>query len=334
MSEPSVSIIVPVADGGATFVDCLAALARLNPPPHELIVVDDGSADGSAERAGAAEARVVRMARRAGPAAARNRGASTATGEVILFVDADVLVRPDTVSHVQRAMTDRAVTGMIGSYDAEPTAPGLVSQYKNLVHRYVHQTSGPDAFTFWGACGAVRREAFLALGGFDERYVAPSIEDIELGYRLCRAGHRIRLDPTLEVTHAKRWTLTSWIHTDVFLRAMPWSELLLREGRLDDGLNLRVATRVCIMLAWTALVAMPATVAVDGAWRVASVAAVCLVLLDLPLWRYFARLRGMWFTLRVAPLHWLYYVYSGAAFALAATRHVASTGARRVEPAA
>ena len=267
MSELSVSIVVPVANGGTTFADCLAALCRLAPPPNELIVVDDGSTDGSAERAIAAGARVIRMARRAGPAAARNRGAAAAAGDVILFVDADVLVAPDTLARVRDVMTDRSLTAVIGSYDSRPTAPGLVSQYKNLIHRFVHQTSGPDAFTFWCACGAIRREVFLSVGGFDERYVDPSIEDIELGYRLRHAGYRIRLEPTLEVTHAKRWTLTSWLRTDIVARAVPWSDLLLREGRLHNGLNLRIATRVCVLLAWIALVAAIASVAADGAWR-------------------------------------------------------------------
>jgi GT2 family glycosyltransferase len=333
MSELSISIVVPVANGGTAFAECLAALSRLAPQPHEVIVVDDGSTDGSAERADAAGVRVIRMARRAGPAAARNRGAAAASGDVILFVDADVLVAADTVLRVREVMTDRSLAAVIGSYDSRPTAPGIVSQYKNLIHRFVHQTSGPDAFTFWGACGAIRHDVFLSVGGFDERYVDASIEDIELGYRLCRAGYRIRLEPTLEVTHAKRWTLMSWLRTDIVARAVPWTDLLLREGRLHNALNLRMATRMSVVLAWTVLVAAVASVAVDGAGGVAVVGAILLALADLELWRYFIRLRGVWFTLRAAPLHWLYYLYSGAAFAFAAMRHVASGRARGVEPA-
>ena len=126
----------------------------------------------------------------------------------------------------------------------------------------------------------------------------------------------------------------SWLRTDIVARAVPWSDLLLREGRLHDELNLRIATRVCVLLAW---------IAARGCDRqrrrstapgvVAAVGAILLTLADLRLWRYFIRLRGVWFTLRAAPLHWLYYLYSGAAFAFAAMRHVASGRARRVEPA-
>jgi GT2 family glycosyltransferase len=333
MSELSISMIVPVANGGATFDDCLSAISRLVPPPQELIVVDDESTDGSGARAHAAGGLVIRMARRAGPGAARNRGAAAATGDVLLFVDADVLVAPDTVARVRNVLADQSLAAVIGSYDSRPTAPGLISQYKNLVHRFVHQTSNPEALTFWGACGAIRRDAFHSVGGFDERYVDPSIEDIELGYRLRRAGHRIRLEGTLEVTHAKRWTLRSWLRSDIVARAMPWSALLLREGRLEDGLNLRMATRVCVALAWTALIAAIVSIPVDGAGLVAAVAAVLLAFADLRLWRYFIELRGVWFTLRAAPLHWLYYLYSGAAFAIVAMRHVASRRARGVEPA-
>ena len=105
-------------------------------------------------------------------------------------------------------MSVRAHTGgspaVFGSYDDAPAAAGLVARYKNLYHHYVHQRSGASAQSFWAGCGAVRRSAFLAVGGFDEeRYPRPSIEDIELGYRLTDAGYRIRFRPDLMVKHLK-----------------------------------------------------------------------------------------------------------------------------------
>jgi GT2 family glycosyltransferase len=90
--------------------------------------------------------------------------------------------------------------------------------------------------TFWTGCGAVRRSWFERLGGFSRRYTEPSIEDVEFGYRLTAAGGIIWLDPTAQVTHLKPWTLGSMVKTDLWKRAVPWSQLL-REHPLPGGLN-------------------------------------------------------------------------------------------------
>jgi hypothetical protein len=139
-----------------------------------------------------------------------------ADGTVLLFVDADVVVAPGTVSHVAAAFAgDAGLAACFGSYDDRPRAPGLVSRYRNLLHHFVHQDGNAEAATFWAGLGAVRRTIFLDVGGFDAaRFPRPSIEDIELGYRLRRAGHRILLDKGLQGTHLKRWGLVSMIRTD------------------------------------------------------------------------------------------------------------------------
>jgi len=335
VTEPGISVIVPVRDGGEAFARCLAGLTALDPAPLEVLVVDDGSRDPSADEARGAGLRVMTVPTPRGPAAARNLGARHARGDVLFFVDADVVVRPDAVARVARALEDRGVAAVIGSYDATPGATNFLSQYKNLAHRYWHQIARTDGFTFWGACGAIRTSAFHAVSGFDERYTAPSIEDIELGYRLRRAGLRIRVDPTLEVTHLKRWTAASLIRTDFAARALPWSELILREGRIDDDLNLR--TRARMGVAGTCLLMLCVVLAhwiPEAAWTAAALMA-ALLLLDLPLWRYFARLRGVAFAAAAVPWQWLQYACSGAAFGLAAARHLLKgPRARRMERAA
>ena len=105
-----------------------------------------------------------------------------------------------------------------------------MSQYRNLLHHYVHQRGQIEASTFWGACGAIRRSVFEEVGGFDEERYPRCIEDIELGYRLRRAGHRIVLDKNLQGTHLKKWTLWSVIRTDVCCRAMPGRVSFSRRG--------------------------------------------------------------------------------------------------------
>ena len=146
-------------------------------------MVEDGAPDAAPPAYGP-DVRVLRLAERRGPAAARNRGAAIARGDVLLFVDADVVVPETAVATVQACLNDPALAAVIGSYDRTPAAPNFVSQFKNLAHRFVHQQASEEGTTFWGACGAIRRTTFLALGGFDERFDVPSIEDIELGMRL------------------------------------------------------------------------------------------------------------------------------------------------------
>src|SRR6185503_8954621 len=101
-ASPDVSVIVPVRRCGDTFVACVNSLALLAPPPLEIIVVDDGSTDDAGSRARACGARVVRMPAPSGPAAARNRGAREARGEILLFLDADVAAPPGIAGRVGR----------------------------------------------------------------------------------------------------------------------------------------------------------------------------------------------------------------------------------------
>ncbi len=323
MIHSTVTVIVPVADGGDAFAVTLASLKALDPAPLEIIVVGDGSSDGSLARARVAGATVIETASRRGPAAARNLGARDAAGDVLFFVDADVAVRPDAIARVTSVLSDPTLAAVIGSYDAAPTAPGFLSQYRNLAHRYCHQTARPDGFTFWGACGAIRRSAFEGVHGFDERYTAPSIEDIELGYRLKAAGHRIRVDSALEVTHLKRWTPLALIRTDFACRALPWSELILREGHFDDDLNLQVRARIAVAGVWLVLLLLATSVAADStaAGLAALATAAGLLTLDAGLWRYLATLRGPVFAAAAIPWQWLQYASSGLAFGIAAFRH-------------
>ncbi len=323
MAEMTVSVIVPVYNGGPDFARCLESLRALSPAPAEIIVIDDGSTDGSDCAAQHPAVTLLRTGRRLGPAAARNLGARAARGDLLFFVDADVTVPQaalDIVLHVFREAPE--VDAVIGSYDDAPAVSHLLSQYKNLLHHYVHQQSADEGFTFWGACGVIRRDVFLELGGFDERYRQPSIEDIELGYRLREAGRRIRVCKHLQVTHCKEWDAVSLFMTDVFQRAVPWSQLILRAGRIENGLNITRASRARVALAC----ALP-TLAVaawwwPGALALVAVVAIVLLALDAPVLRYFQKKRGLWFAVRTVPWHWFSHVYSGAAFAAMFVQHL------------
>ncbi len=249
----SISIVIPAYNAGHNLEQCLDAIERLTTPPDEVIVIDDGSTDGSIQRAVARGIRVDRTRGRQGPAAARNIGAGVATGDIIFFLDSDVCVHPDSIDRVMTALADPAVDAVIGSYDDDPSSPDFLSQYKNLMHCFVHQTARSEASTFWSGCGAIRRQAFLELSGFDDSYKRPAIEDIELGYRLRQARRRIVLDRDLRARHLKKWTFWALVKTDVLDRGMPWTELILRDHRMPDDLNIQISQRVSIALVYLIL---------------------------------------------------------------------------------
>jgi GT2 family glycosyltransferase len=315
------SIIVPAYNSPRELAECLAALRADAAPGTELIVVDDASTDETPDVAKAAGATVIRLVRNGGPGAARNHGVAHADGDVILFVDADVVVAPGAVGRVARAFAeDPRLAALFGSYDDRPRAPGLVSRYRNLLHHFVHHTGRAEASTFWAGLGAVRREAFVAVGGFDAvRFPRPSIEDIELGARLRRAGRRIRLDPTVQGTHLKRWTLGSMVQVDITRRALPWARLIVETAHTPTDLNLRPSQRVTAILAGLAVLALALTPLRPAlALGVALGALAGVAVLNRRFYALLWRRGGLPLLAAGFPLHVLYFLYSAATFVFAA----------------
>jgi glycosyltransferase involved in cell wall biosynthesis len=321
--QPFVSIIVPAYNAREHLDRCLDALVASSYASREIIVVDDGSTDGTPELARAKGVTVIERTRQAGPGAARNEGAVKATGDVLLFIDADVLVTEETVAHVAKRFEENPdVDALFGSYDDTPSEGNFLSQYKNLSHHYVHQQSGEDAVTFWAGCGAVRKEVFDRAAGFDqERYPVPSIEDIELGYRMKEMGCRILLDKALQVKHLKRWTLPSLLRADILHRAVPWSMLIVERDQVVNDLNLQGRSKASACLAGLLLVTLGLALFRAESLYGAALLVVILVVLNLDFYRFLFHRRGLFFSVLSFFMHMLYYLYSGLAFVLCWTVH-------------
>jgi len=326
-SNPSISIIIAFRNASKYLPACLQAVAAARRPEDELVLVDDGSTDESAEIARQFEGNLVSLARSHGPAFARNRGAEKAAGWILFFIDADVLCHSDTLSRIEKIFTeDGGLAAAIGSYDADPPARNFISRYKNLTHHYVHQNSAAEASTFWTGCGAIRKEVFLDLGGFDESYARPSIEDIELGYRLRARGFRIVMRRDLVVTHAKEWTLGSLLRSDIVDRAIPWTILQLSYGRLLNDLNVSRVHRASSLLTCACLLLCICGIFMPILFPVAAALMVPVVYWNRKLYYFYLRRDGLAFAFGAAAMHWLYYCYSVAAFALGTTAFLCGAG--------
>lgn len=324
VKHPALSVIVPVRDGEHFLRQSLTALRSSDLPPGEweLIVVDDSSRDRSAEVAAGYADTVLRLVNGPGGAAfARNRGAEVARGSVLVFVDADVCVHPDALRSMTKVFEhESGVSAVFGAYDLAPAAGGLTSQYRNLLHRYIHQRDAGDAVTFWAGCGAIRADVFDRCGGFDESPSLVAVEDIELGYRMSARGYRIVLRPEIQGKHLKRWTLRSMIVTDVRDRGVPWMRLLINQKRRPAAaLNLRVSEQICTVLVALACLALVLWLWTGAEpWLVVAAAAITTMLvINGPLLAWLARQRSWGFALGAVPFRLLYYALNAVSVCLA-----------------
>jgi glycosyltransferase involved in cell wall biosynthesis len=311
-----ISVIVPVHSGAAVLPRSLGALVASSLPRDrwELIVVDDASADDSAMIAAEYADTVVRLSGSPrGPAYARNRGCEVSTGDILVFVDADVCVHHDVLERFRELfLREPQLSAAFGSYDANPPAFGLVSQFRNLLHHHVHQSHPGEAETFWAGCGAVRREAIFGVHLFDEwHYSRPQIEDIDIGRRLRLRGGRILLRPEIQCTHLKRWSLFGMIATDLTGRGIPWTRVLLQERSLGrfHSLNLTRRERFSAMGVTLGMLLVVLAVLL-GLWRLLPLAIVplgALLVTHHTFYRLLLR-RGIVLALVGVPLHVIYYL--------------------------
>ena len=295
----TLTVVIPATDARSTLDRVVTAVRRAADGPEELIVVDQPP--------------------ELGPAAARNLGARRASGDVIVFVDADVEVHEDAFARIRAAYADDAdLAAVFGSYDDNPEGGGVVSDFRNLLHHHVHQNGAGAATTFWAGLGAIRRDVFLEVGGFDEtRFRLPSVEDIELGMRLHVCGRRVLLDPAVQGKHLKVWTFATMIRTDLLRRGVPWLRLVLEKRPGATALNLgwshRIGTGASVLLV--------VGLARRKVWLVGGTLALLLAI-DRPFYQLLLRRRGPRFAAAAMPLHLIHRLTAAAAVPIALTGHL------------
>lgn len=258
----SVSVTVPVLNAARTLTVCLAALERLQPAPAEILLVDNGSTDGSLQllrafaRGRAAERAQVLEEPRRGAAAARNAGIRGAKGEVIAFTDADCAPDPAWLRHLTVPFVDPTVGAVAGRVVAAPAASTLelfsalyTLQLPARPARRRHWMPWEGGYPT--ANFAIRRALAQELEGFDES-VGIYGEDYDLCARLYALGTEIVYVPEARVAHQHRTTLAGLLRQAFgFGRSHPY--LLRRHAR--RGLWLEIPGKAvrwegCPLPAW------------------------------------------------------------------------------------
>ena len=331
MSNPSVAVIIPAYNARATLPACLDAINSMSRKPDEILLFSDGSTDETDDIARAAGATVIRNdGKPKGPAHGRNEAAKVAKSDLLLFVDADVVISPTAMELLVSDMLANDAKAAFGSYDDKPDSQRVTSLYANLRHHFVHQNSAREATTFWSGLGLVDRKLFLDSGGFDAvMFAHPSIEDIELGTRIIQAGHRIRLVPEALCKHWKDWSLWRVWHTDVVRRAHPWSCLIADGKTLGADLNVTRTEQFKSVVAMTAAVLLVLALAsgiigiftdmalpAGALWLGSALAFALYIWLNRRFFGFLAKLLSPLRTMIAMAMHWCYHIYAPVTYVL------------------
>ncbi|MCX7670705.1 MAG: glycosyltransferase [Anaerolineae bacterium] len=309
---PRVTVVVPAFNAAATLPTCLRALAEQDYPHehYEVIVVDDGSTDETAALARAAGVRVISQPNR-GPAAARNAGIAAATGEIIVFTDADCAPLADWIRQMVAPLADGEIAGVKGSYRTQQRETVARLAQCEFEERYDRLARRPTIDFVDSYAAALRADVLRRAGGFDPAFPHANNEDVDLSYRLARLGYRFVFNRQAVVYHRH---VASWRgYFRLKIRRGYWRIMALK---MHPGKALRDSYTPQLLKLQVLLVAAAAGATLMGfVWRggllIAAGALVALLLSALPF------LRTVWRRERAVTL-WAvpFVVVRAAAFAL------------------
>ncbi|MFA5157118.1 MAG: glycosyltransferase family 2 protein [Candidatus Omnitrophota bacterium] len=232
-----ISIVIPVYNGQKHLEDCLKHIFISTYKDYEIIIVDDCSSDASSQIADKGRFYrdvpffIIRLGQRQGPAAARNIASQNARGEILLFIDADIFIAPDTMQRVADFLgASNGADAITGLYSVQPAYTNFSSRYKNLYLRYKFANAAEFTCTANTALLAVRKVSFEKTGGFNPDML--TCEDFEFSQRFAAAGFNIYNDKGLEVVHSRYFSLPGLISDD-FIKAVNMAHLFLnRRGAI------------------------------------------------------------------------------------------------------
>ena len=207
------SVVIPARNAEHTLGRCLEAVFTSSSAPSEVLVVDDGSADRTAAIAETYGCRILKIFSASGPMEPRFAGARAARFPLLVFVDADVVVRRDTFAKIVRRFSDPSLHALTGLLSDGNRSGSFFSDYKNHYMRHVFLGRPAESSFLYGSLWAVRRGYMVYFRPITKPF-GSLVSDSETGFRLCRRGKRILLDHTIEVDHLKHYTLGSLLKND------------------------------------------------------------------------------------------------------------------------
>ena len=226
---PYISIIIPLYNAEKTLEKCLTAIFNSRYQNFEVLVVDDGSKDASIKIAESFSCKILKLTHNQGPSVARNWGAKNAKGDVLLFIDSDIVIKRDTLDLFVDSL--KSYPAVFGIYTQKPGTDELLTLYQNFyAHKSMKQTRDLTS-VLYSYCVAIEKKVFDEVGGFDQSWVRATFEDVEFGLRVTENGHQIYLNKNIEVVHHANFDLKRFAK-NYFFKSLDLSKFMFGRKKL------------------------------------------------------------------------------------------------------
>lgn len=312
-----ISVIIPVKDRIDVLARCLASIKQSDFSEFEVIVVDDCSREDCSDLVKAHGFKAVRLDQPSGAWSARNKGAELAEGDIFVFTDCDMIVPSDALQRIYHQFSRNHYSAISGVCGLKTSSNTLVTRYKNLWMHYSYVNSPENFDWFISGIGAIKREAFFNLKGFDPTfYTKTGGGDLEFGRRLAESGKKIFLDKGLQTQHLQKYTFWGLLRND-YNRSKGWFKLVVEKKMVPYVIRtLRIANiypafiiSVIVSLIFLfSLFLLP----FSKIFLISTFLSLLVYfILNYSLFRFFQREGGIGFLLKVIPLSLLDHLVSG-----------------------
>lgn len=322
MKESIFSVIIPVHNREKTIEETLDSVSSMNYKKYEIIIVDGGSTDRTVSkiRKFMRKNKNIRLyvERGSSKGGARNLGAKKARGEILIFVDSDVIIPKNTITLILNSFEkERDSIAVVGIFSSDCKPQNFVSKYKNLHMHYTLVELPKYIDTLVGALFAIKKDVFMKTGGFNEKL--PYVEDIEFGQRLSKMGYKIHLDKKLGVIHLRRFSFKGLLKND-FEGAVHWMWLLLKNFNAkkvikhkrftDKTINFILSVPISYLLLLSLIFSIQNPLSISGI--ISAILFILFLFLNFGFFRLVRKRNGLKFCLFSIPLRFINMLSIGA----------------------
>ena len=300
-----ISIVIPTYNASKFMPHLLDSIFKQAIDDMEVLIVDDCSTDNTVEIAGQYPTRIIKMDKNGGPAKARNKGVEEAGGDIIFFLDSDVVVLDGTVREVKEYFENNpSAKCVIGVCATEPLNRGFVPKYMAMFE-YIHLLGAPDkkVSVFAPRCGAIKKRLFQEAGGYDESYKGADVEDFELARRINKMDCII-LNPKMLVRHQFVNNVDEAIR-NYFKRAVMWIHLFLRDSQFDNAGPTSPSTGIAAICAFLSFMSLFLVPFVNMAGYAFILLLIVFMLANLKWWDFMRKEAGLLFAVKALFLNYI-----------------------------